>query len=210
MLVALFGLGLATFSPGTAHAEGEAVAGTLQTSRSGPIEGVEVTVTDAAGDEIEQVESDEDGRWSVDLPGPGEYTVTIDSEALPEGIGISGEDSRTVTVDEGRRQPVAFSLTDGSRGAGSGGVLASEAPVVAEIVTPSPAPSGPVRVTRWPGSTTWIGHETCEPAGPVVQAAAFSSVGAVTCTSTFCTGARQGVPTAFQASRPSPTTTSTV
>lgn len=124
LLVGLFALGLAAVVPGTAQAEGEAVAGTLQTGRSGPIEGVEVTVTSADGDEIESVESDEDGRWSVDLPGPGEYTVSIDAEALPEGIGISGEDSRTITVDEGRRQPVAFSLTDGSSGAGAGGVRA--------------------------------------------------------------------------------------
>jgi branched-chain amino acid transport system permease protein len=124
LLVGVFALGLAAVVPGTAQAEGEAVAGTLQTSRSGPIEGVEVTVTSADGDEIESVESDEDGRWSVDLPGPGEYTVSIDAEALPEGIGISGEDSRTVTVDDGRRQPVAFSLTDGSSGAGAGGVRA--------------------------------------------------------------------------------------
>jgi branched-chain amino acid transport system permease protein len=124
LLVALFGLGLATIVPGTASAEGETVLGTLTTSRSGPIEGVEITVETVDGEQIDQVQSDEDGRWSVELPGPGEYTVTIDAEALPEGIGISGEDSRTVTVDEGRRQPVAFSLTDGSRGAGGGGVRA--------------------------------------------------------------------------------------
>jgi branched-subunit amino acid ABC-type transport system permease component len=124
LLVALFGLGLATFVPGTAQAEGEAVAGTLQTSRSGPIEGVEVTVSTPDGEEIEQVESDENGRWSVDLPGPGEYVVTIDAENLPEGVELSGEDSRTVTVDEGRRQPVNLGLTDGSSGAGAGGVRA--------------------------------------------------------------------------------------
>jgi branched-chain amino acid transport system permease protein len=124
LLVGLFGLGLATVVPGAAQAEGEAVAGTLQTGRSGPIEGVEVVVSSADGEEIETTESDENGRWSVDLPGPGEYTVSIDAEALPEGIGISGADSRTITVDDGRRQPVAFSLTDGSAGAGAGGVRA--------------------------------------------------------------------------------------
>jgi branched-subunit amino acid ABC-type transport system permease component len=124
LLVGLFGLGLATFVPGTAQAEGEAVAGTLQTSRSGPIEGVEVTVTTADGDEVDQVESDADGRWSVDLPGPGEYVVSIDAEALPEGVTLSGEDSRTVNVAEGRRQPVNLGLEDGTRGAGAGGVRA--------------------------------------------------------------------------------------
>jgi branched-chain amino acid transport system permease protein len=124
LLVLAFGLGLAAFTPGVAHAEGEAVAGTLQTSLSGPIEGVVVLVETADGERIDEVESDEDGRWSVDLPGPGQYVVSIDADDLPEGIGIAGEDSRTITVDEGRRQPVAFSLTDGSRGAGGGGVRA--------------------------------------------------------------------------------------
>jgi branched-chain amino acid transport system permease protein len=102
LLVGLFGLGLATVVPGLAQAEGEAVAGTLQTSRSGPIEGVQVTVETADGEEVDQVESDENGRWSVELPGPGQYVVSIDAEALPEGVTLSGEDSRTVTVDEGR------------------------------------------------------------------------------------------------------------
>ena len=125
LLVALFGLGLATFVPGTAQAEGEAVAGTLQTSRSGPIEGVEVTVSTPDGEEVDQVESDENGRWSVDLPGPGQYVVTIDAENLPEGVELSGEDTRTVTVDEGRRQPVNLGLTDGSSGARAGGVRAN-------------------------------------------------------------------------------------
>ena len=35
--------------------------------------------------------------------------------ALPEGVSVgSGGDSRTVTVETGRRLPVNFGLTDGS------------------------------------------------------------------------------------------------
>jgi branched-subunit amino acid ABC-type transport system permease component len=124
LLVLAFGLGLAAFTPGVAQAQGEAVTGTLQTSRSGPIEGIEVVVESADGERIDAVESDEDGRWSVDLPGPGEYVVSIDADDLPEGVTLSGEESRTVTVAEGRRQPVNLGLEDGSRGAGGGGVRA--------------------------------------------------------------------------------------
>jgi branched-subunit amino acid ABC-type transport system permease component len=123
-LVIAFALGLSTLAPGIAQAEGEAVAGTLQTSRSGPIEGVEVVVTTVDGDEIDTVESDEDGRWSVDVPGPGEYVVSINADDLPESVTLSGEESRTVTVAPGRRQPVNLGLEDGSRGAGGGGVRA--------------------------------------------------------------------------------------
>jgi neutral amino acid transport system permease protein len=124
LLVAAFGLGLALFVPGIAQAEGEQLAGTLQTSRSGPIEGIEVTVTAADGEEVDAVETDEQGRWEVDLPGPGEYVVSIEADDLPEGVVLSGEASRTVTVEEGRRQAAIIGLNDGSREGGGGGVRA--------------------------------------------------------------------------------------
>ncbi|MGX5654652.1 branched-chain amino acid ABC transporter permease [Geodermatophilus nigrescens] len=124
LLVLVAATGMAFLAPGIASAEGEQVLGTLQTSRSGPIEGVEVTVTQAGGQEIDSVETDEEGRWSVDLPGPGEYTVTIDADGLPEGVELAGADNRTVTVDEGRRQAVIIGLEDGSRGGGGGTVRA--------------------------------------------------------------------------------------
>jgi neutral amino acid transport system permease protein len=124
LLVAAFALGLAAFVPGVAQAEGEQVLGTLQTSRSGPIEGVEVVVTTPDGDEVGSTETDEDGRWAVDVPGPGQYTVTLDADALPDDVVLTGEDSRTVTVDLGRRQPVQFGLDDGSGGSGGSNVEA--------------------------------------------------------------------------------------
>jgi neutral amino acid transport system permease protein len=124
LLVAAFALGLAAFVPGVAQAEGEQVLGTLQTSRSGPIEGVEIVVTTPDGAEVGSTETDEDGRWSIDVPGPGQYTVTLDADALPDDVVLTGEDSRTVTVDLGRRQPVQFGLDDGSGGGGGGSVEA--------------------------------------------------------------------------------------
>jgi branched-subunit amino acid ABC-type transport system permease component len=124
LLVLAFGLGLAASTPGVAQAVGEAVAGTLQTSKSGPIEGIEVVVETPDGDEIDTVKTDENGRWSVDVPAPGDYVVTIDPDDLPDGVTLSGEPTRTVTVAEGRRQPVNLGLEDGSRGAGGGGVRA--------------------------------------------------------------------------------------
>jgi neutral amino acid transport system permease protein len=125
VLVLVAATGLAVLVPGaTANAVGETIVGTLQTGRSGPIEGIEVTVTTAAGDEVETVETDEDGKFAIEVPGAGQYTVSIDADSLPEGVVITGEDSRTVTVDPGRRQPVQFGLNDGTQGAGSGNVEA--------------------------------------------------------------------------------------
>ena len=124
LLVAAFAMGLAAFTPGIASAQGEQLVGTLRTSASGPIEGVEVTVSTEGGDEIESVQTDENGRWEVDLPGPGRYTVTLNVDDLPDDVQLTGEESRTVTVDAGRRQPVNFSLDDGSRGGGGGDIRA--------------------------------------------------------------------------------------
>ncbi|MCZ2856989.1 branched-chain amino acid ABC transporter permease [Blastococcus sp. VKM Ac-2987] len=122
LLVALFTAGLAALSPGVASAEGgaEQVSGTLRTSLSGPIEGVEVVVTTPDGDEVGTAETDENGRFVVDLPGPGEYTVTVPEDSLPEGVEFNSGNSRTVTVDPGRNQGVIIGLDDGSRNAGGG------------------------------------------------------------------------------------------
>ena len=120
MALAFLG-GLTVLAPAPASAEEatEVVTGTLQTRSSGPIEGVDVTVTTPEGDEVGDATSDETGRWEVDLPGPGQYVVTLDAEGLPEGVTLSGEESRTVTVDANRRQGVIFGLDGGARGGGS-------------------------------------------------------------------------------------------
>jgi neutral amino acid transport system permease protein len=123
LLVACFGLGLAAFAPGIAHAEGEQLIGTLKT-RSGPVAGVEVTVTTDSGDVVDTVTSDENGKWVVDLPGPGRYTAEVNEKDLPKGIVLSGKPSRTVTVEAGRRQPVTIGLDDGSRQSGGGNIRA--------------------------------------------------------------------------------------
>src|SRR4029453_14625736 len=70
LLVPVFPTGLAMLMPGIAGAEGEQVRGTLQTSRSGPIEGVEITVATEGGDEVATVDTDAEGRGEGDPPGP--------------------------------------------------------------------------------------------------------------------------------------------
>lgn len=123
LVVALSGfavfLGLAMATQDPASAEGETIRVTLATSLSGPIEGVQITVTDEQGDEVAQEETDEQGRFEEEVPGPGEYTVTIDEGDLPEGVTASSTE-RTVTVPEGDVGRVAFPLSDGSSGGGGG------------------------------------------------------------------------------------------
>jgi branched-chain amino acid transport system permease protein len=96
--------------------------GTLSTSRSGPIEGVTITVTSADGKEAGKAQTDASGQWSVDLPGPGQYTVTINAGDLPDNVKLgTGGDTREVNVASGRAQPVNFGLSDGTTGGGGGG-----------------------------------------------------------------------------------------
>jgi neutral amino acid transport system permease protein len=122
LLVAALAMAFAVLLPGVAQAEGEQVLGTLSTSRSGPIPDVQITVTDAQGEEIDQVVTDDRGQWSVDLPGEGQYEVKLDAGDLPDDVKLgSGGDTRTVTVAPGRAQPVNFGLSDGTTGSGGAG-----------------------------------------------------------------------------------------
>ena len=101
---------------------GEAVRGTLRyETESGEdafAEGVDVTVEDADGQEVDTVTTDEDGQWEVALPGPGRYTVTIDTDTLPEGVSLQDEDRTTLTFEmsPGRTRAVLFALTAGFGG----------------------------------------------------------------------------------------------
>src|SRR4029450_7838237 len=97
-LVSVFATGLAMLMPGIAGAEGEQLRGTLQTSRSGPIEGVEITVATEGGDEVATVDTDDEGRWEVDLPGPGTYEVTINADDLPDNVELTGDETQTCNV----------------------------------------------------------------------------------------------------------------
>jgi branched-chain amino acid transport system permease protein len=101
---------------------GEAVRGVLRYETEGGgdafAQGVDITVEDADGQEIETVTSDEEGRWEAALPGPGRYTVTIDTDTLPEGVTLQDEDRTTLTFEmsPGRTRAVLFALTAGFGG----------------------------------------------------------------------------------------------
>lgn len=116
-LMALAALFLGVAQP--AQAEGETISGTLSVTQSGePVANIKVTVTNKAdGAEIATVETDADGRFTAELPGPGEYVVKLDTSSLPEGITLDEgvTDTREVTVSPGQSAGALFDLSDGSK-----------------------------------------------------------------------------------------------
>lgn len=85
-----------------------------------PVEGVQITATDAAGEEVGDATSAEDGTWVIELPGPGEYTFTLDAETIPEGISLRDEDRATTSfaMSPGQQRSVLFPLVEGEGGGG--------------------------------------------------------------------------------------------
>lgn len=105
--------------PGAAQeASGSGVTGVLVDGEGGPIEGVRIEVTQDGRDVGDDV-SDEEGRWSVPVPGEGTYQVTLDVDTLPEGVALRDPDRQTldrVRVREGLTRPVRFLIGEGAAG----------------------------------------------------------------------------------------------
>ena len=90
-----------------------------------PAEGVEFTVTEG-DDEVGTAETDADGVFFLEVPGPGTYTVGLDPGTLPDGVELRDPDttSRTVAVNPREQRRVLFPIQEEgaappSSGAGS-------------------------------------------------------------------------------------------
>jgi branched-chain amino acid transport system permease protein len=55
--------------------------------------------------------SDEDGRFELGLPGPGSYVAVLDTDTLPDGVGLAeGAEELAFEVLPGQRRPLIFEL----------------------------------------------------------------------------------------------------
>ncbi len=77
------------------------------------LEGVTFIVTGSGGEEAGTAESDAEGVWRVDLPGPGVYSVQLVEESLPEGNSLRNPDNNplaNVDVQTSTNKNVLFPL----------------------------------------------------------------------------------------------------
>jgi branched-chain amino acid transport system permease protein len=85
--------------------------GTRERDDDEPIDGAEITVATPDGEPVETATTDDEGRFEVGLPGPGTYTATLDTDTLPDEVGLAeGGEVLTFNVNPGESQRLNFQL----------------------------------------------------------------------------------------------------
>ncbi|WP_188194993.1 branched-chain amino acid ABC transporter permease [Nonomuraea sp. SYSU D8015] len=73
--------------------------------------GVKIAVTTEGGQPVQEVTTNAQGAWDVEVEQPGKYKVTLDVGTLPQNAEIrGGNNTRTPTVYEGNCSAVLFAL----------------------------------------------------------------------------------------------------
>jgi branched-chain amino acid transport system permease protein len=89
--------------------------GTRETDDDERVEGARITVTDADGDEVDDVETDDEGRAIIALPGEGQYTATLDLDSLDDDTGLPRRGGEVVSIDPNRSRVLNITLGDRQR-----------------------------------------------------------------------------------------------
>ncbi len=117
LLVALLGSAAPALAalPTTQSAGGEGVRGTLN-NEGERVPGATINV-EQGGEQVATGTTDEKGQFDIEVPGPGDYTVVLDTDTLPEGVTVreEGGERIDVTVRPGSKAPALFKLGEGTR-----------------------------------------------------------------------------------------------
>ena len=89
--------------------------GTEERDDDEPVEGAVIVVTDATDEEVAEVETDEEGRATIILPGEGVYTATLDLDSLDDDVGLPREGGDVITIDPNRARVLNITLGDRQR-----------------------------------------------------------------------------------------------
>ena len=118
LLIGLVGIGLPA-ATASGDEQSNRVFGTLRNSAAdnAPVEGVEVTVTNADGEEFKGT-SDAEGKFEIEVPGNGgEVTIALNEDTLPEGASLreDGAAELTRTLSPGQAAAVVFPIGPDTR-----------------------------------------------------------------------------------------------
>jgi len=83
------------------------------------VEGAVIVVTDASDEVVDEVETDEEGKATITLPGEGQYTATLDIDSLDDEVGLPREGGESVSIDPNRARILNFTLGDRERASSS-------------------------------------------------------------------------------------------
>jgi len=100
-LAGLFGAGHAMAEPEPATVSGRLV------NAGQPVAGADVKALDASGAEVATATSDENGRWTLEVP-VGTYTFEVAADSLPSGVSVQRSISRAVVAE--RANTVVFTF----------------------------------------------------------------------------------------------------
>lgn len=91
-----------------AAAADETIGGVIKTGTEG-VPDVTLNVSNEAGF-TEDAVTDDKGKWLVEVPEPGTYTVTLDTVTLPEGVTLTNPDrtQAEIQVGPGQSKSVLF------------------------------------------------------------------------------------------------------
>jgi branched-chain amino acid transport system permease protein len=121
--VAVAGIAVLGMSAGQASAQedgGELIRGNVRNETDDgrvPVEGVTLTIIGPDGAEVGTVATDADGRFEVELPGPGDYTVRLDTGSLPDDVALRDEaqEELLVNIRPAERQVLNYFLGEDRR-----------------------------------------------------------------------------------------------